>query len=76
MEIIIKLLATLFDAFKAKNPIVATTIITILGLVVFNIDAIVANFGVQNAIIINIAKFVSLFLLGVTGSRTTAILTK
>ena len=76
MEIIIKLLATLFDAFKAKNPIIATTIITILGLVVFNIDAIVANFGVQNAIVIDIAKFVSLFLLGVTGSRTTSILTK
>ena len=71
---IIQLLATVFDWFKQKNPVVATTILAVLSIVVMNGQAILANFGITNQTFIDVVKWIALALTALTGSRTSNIL--
>lgn len=74
-DFITKLLAQLFDQFKAKNPKVAAILILVLVTIV--------NFAEQGTMLgllslpqwaAETVKWVSLVLLGVIGSRTSQIL--
>jgi hypothetical protein len=71
MDFIIKWLASFFAAFKAKNPVVAAVILTALSAAVATVESgqlygiIPVADWVQEAI-----KYVSIFLLAVTGSQT------
>lgn len=74
-DFITKLLAQLFDAFKAKNPKVAAVLILVLVTLI--------NFAEQGTMLgllslpqwaAETVKWVSLILLGIMGSRTSQIL--
>lgn len=71
MDFIIKWLASFFAAFKAKNPIVAAIVLTALSAAVATVESgqlygiIPVSDWVQEAI-----KYISIFLLAVTGSQT------
>lgn len=74
-DFLTKLLAQLFDSFKAKNPKVAAVLILVL--------VTITNFAEQGTLIglftlpewaAEVVKWVSLALLGIVGSRTTQIL--
>lgn len=68
-----KLLATLFDSFKAKNPVVATVVLLVLGTAnyIFSSPDAAAIFGELGA---KIGYWVSLVWMAVQGSRTTSLL--
>ena len=71
MDFLIKWLASFFATFKAKNPAVAAVIMVILSAAIATVESgqlygvIPVSDWVQEAI-----KYVSLFLLAVTGSET------
>ena len=71
MELLIKILAQLFDFFKAKNPAQALVIQSVLGTILFNLNAIVAFFNVSNPTVLLIAQFLTGLAMALTGSRTT-----
>lgn len=71
MELIIKWLATLFEAFKTKNPITAMVIILIAGSAVVTVN----NGELYGLFSLpewgrTVVSAVSLFILAVTGSQT------
>ena len=71
MEFLIKFLASFFSKFKAKNPAVAAVIMTVLSAAIATIEsgqlfgAIPVTGWLQDGI-----KYLSIFLLAVTGSET------
>lgn len=72
MNLLNEVLAKLFDNFKAKNPMIATIIIFVLGIVIY-----AANNGLGDLIgkdLSKIVEWVSFVLLALQGSRTTNIL--
>lgn len=71
---IVQILASVFDWFKTKNPVVATVILSVLAIVVMNGQAILANFGVTNQVFVDVVKWLALALTALTGSRTSNIL--
>lgn len=68
-----KLLAILFDSFKAKNPVVATVVLLVLGTAnyIFSSPDAAAIFGELGT---KIGYWVSLVWMAVQGSRTTSLL--
>ena len=71
MDFIIKWLASFFASFKAKNPAVAAILMTVLAAAIATVESgqlygvIPVSGWIQEAI-----KYVTLFLLAVTGSET------
>jgi len=71
MDFLIKWLASFFSAFKAKNPAVAAILMTVLAAAIATVESgqlygvIPVSGWIQEAI-----KYVTLFLLAVTGSET------
>lgn len=71
MDFLIKFLAQLFNSFKIKNPAVAAVVLFVLGVV---------NFGANNGSLLGVfalpewagevLKYISTFLLAVTGAQT------
>jgi len=74
MDMILKILATIFDKFKAQNPLVATIIIAVL--IAFSYFLQTQGEEVFGEAYANILQWVNWILLGLQGSRTTNILTK
>lgn len=73
-QFFIRLLATIFDAFKAKNPAIAATIVTVLGAVVLFLNTIAPALGITSPVFIEILRIAALVVMGLTGSRTSQIL--
>lgn len=71
MDLIVQLLAKLFSAFKAKNPIVAGIILLLLGAAVKTAqDGVFLGLFTLPGWAQQVVEYVGLVLLAVTGSET------
>lgn len=72
MDFLTNILAGLFDKFKAGNPKLAAFIMLLLGSIIYWVDnGLGAIIGVD---LLPYAKWVSVILLALQGSRTTGYL--
>lgn len=71
MDFIIKWLASFFASFKAKNPAVAAILMTVLAAAIATVES-GQLYGVipVSGWIQEVVKYVTIFLLAVTGSET------
>lgn len=69
-----KLLAAVFDFFKAKNPKIAGLILLILMTIVYFLDN--GGLGLLGPKASEIAQYIVTIIIAITGSRTTALLSK
>jgi len=71
MELIIKWLATLFEAFKAKNPLVATIILVLVATAMNGVEngQLFGWFTIPEWLEVA-TQYVGTFILAVTGSQT------
>ena len=67
-------LAALFDKFKAKNPKIAAVLIIVLIMLIAGLENGLAGMVGLGHLAEVILKWASMILLGLQGSRTTAIL--
>lgn len=74
MDFITKILANLFDSFKAKNPKVAALIIFILGVILYMFQNGLGQF--VGADLTKVAEWIIFALAALQGSRTTYLLKK
>lgn len=76
LNVIATELAKLFDRFKMNNPLVAGGIIAVLiGVQYFLVESCMFSFC-ETEWLAQIVNFLSLFLLGIVGSRTSERLAK
>lgn len=74
MDFITKILANLFDSFKAKNPKVAALIIFILGVILYMFQNGLGEF--VGADLTKVGEWIIFALAALQGSRTTYLLNK
>lgn len=76
MEFLIRWLASLFETFKLKSPVVAGIILLVLSAVVVTVDqGTVLGLFTLPVWLGEVLRYVALFLVAVTGSRTSRYLT-
>lgn len=73
-DFITKLLARLFDSFKAKNPKIAALIVTFLLMVLTGLENGLGDYLGISQIVETVVQWVTYVLLALQGSRTTKVL--